>query len=73
MLPRTLPPTPAWMAPVRVLRPPDGTDWEVVAKREQNGRLENAARLNCARRWLDERRTELGGGTAQPLKGCPAE
>jgi len=72
VLPRQLPPTPAFAVPVKVLKPPPGTDWEIVAKGEQNGRLANAARLTCLVRWIDERRVDLAGGTAKPIKGCPA-
>lgn len=71
VLPRLLPPTPAFATPVKVLKPPASTDWEIVAKREQNGRLANAARLNCLVRWIEERRIELAGGTVKLTKGCP--
>lgn len=55
VLPRALPPAPAELfAPVRVLRPPDGTDWEVVAKREQNGRALANAKLAKAGAWYEE-------------------
>ncbi len=55
VLPRTLPPAPAELfAPVKVLRPPDGTDWEVVAKREQNGRVLANAKLAKAAAWYDD-------------------
>lgn len=54
VLPRALPPAPAELfAPVRVLRPPDGTDWEVVAQREQNGRALANAKLAKARAWYE--------------------
>ena len=55
VLPRTLPPAPAELfATVKVLRPPDGTDWEVVAKREQNGRVLANAKLAKARVWYED-------------------
>ena len=55
MLPRDLPAAPAGLfAPVTVLRPPDGTDWEVVARREQNGRMLANARLQKAKAWYDD-------------------
>lgn len=60
VLPRVLPPAPGWAQPVTVLRPPDGTDWEIVAQREQNGRAEANARIVRFVRWYEERRLELG-------------
>lgn len=59
---RDFPPTPAFAVPVKVLRPPDGTDAEVVAKAEQNGRLANGARLVCLVRWIDEGRVAFATG-----------
>lgn len=66
VLARTLPPTPAWAKPVAVARPAEGTDWEIVAKREQNGRKLANGRLICLVDWIDERRVELAGGKAKP-------
>lgn len=61
VLPRTLPPAPAELfAPVKVLRPPDGTDWEVVAKREQNGRVLANAKLVKAKAWYEDVREAYG-------------
>jgi len=61
VLPRALPPAPAELfAPVKVLRPPDGTDWEVVAKREQNGRALANAKLAKAAKWYDQVREAVG-------------
>jgi len=55
VLPRQLPAMPAELfAPVKVLRPPDGTDWEVVAKREQSGRVLANARLAKAGAWYED-------------------
>ena len=55
VLPRALPAAPAELfSPVKVLRPPDGTDWEVVAKREQNGRVLANAKLAKAAAWYDQ-------------------
>lgn len=63
VLPRELPPAPGWAQPVKVPRPPAGTDWEIVALREQNGRQEANARLVRFARWYDERRLELKGSS----------
>ncbi len=61
VLPRALPAAPADLfAPVTVLRPPDGTDWEVVAKREQNGRVLANAKLAKAAAWYDRVREGYG-------------
>ena len=70
MLARTLPPTPAWAAPVDVSRPADGTEWEIVARREQNGRKLANARLGCLVDWIDERRVELATGRTGKVLGC---
>lgn len=71
VLTRTLPATPAWAQPVEISRPADGTDWEVVARREQNGRKLANGRLTCLVDWIDERRVELAGKPGKPVKGCP--
>ena len=61
VLPRALPPAPAELfAPAKVLRPPDGTDWEVVAKREQNGRVLANAKLAKAGAWYEDVREAYG-------------
>ena len=61
VLPRALPPPPAELfAPVKVLRPPDGTDWEVVVKREQNGRVLANAKLAKAGAWYEGVREAYG-------------
>lgn len=70
VLGRTLPPTPAWAQPVHVSRPADGTDWEVVAKREQNGRLLANGRIVCLVGWIDERRQELAIGQPGAVQPC---
>lgn len=67
VLPRALPPLPEWARPVGVERPPDGTDWRVIAKTEQNARKANAQRLGCLGRWYEERRAEYAQG--KPLEG----
>jgi hypothetical protein len=60
VLPRQLPAAPAELfAPVVVLRPPDDTDWEVVAKREQNGRKLANARLAKAGAWYEDVRKAM--------------
>ncbi|HEV7278376.1 MAG TPA: hypothetical protein VGN80_19015 [Devosiaceae bacterium] len=60
VLPRQLPLAPEWAVPVAVSRPPAGTDWIEVAKREQNGRLEANARIVKFGTWYEERRAEYG-------------
>jgi hypothetical protein len=67
VLARTLPATPAWAKPVAVPRPPDDTDWEIVARAEQNGRKLANGRLTCLADWIDERRVELAGGKGRVL------
>lgn len=59
VMPRQLPPAPEWAVPVAVPRPPAGTDWIEIARREQDGRLEANARLSRFGTWYDERRAEL--------------
>lgn len=72
VLPRELPALPAWAKPVGVARPPDGTDWRVIAKTEQNARKENAGRLACLVRWYGERRAEFAKGKPYTGDGsCP--
>lgn len=61
MLPRELPPKPAYVAPVPVARPADGTDWRIVALREQNARKEANSRLVRFGQWYDARRAEYAG------------
>lgn len=58
MLPRELPPRPAWAEPVGVSRPPDGTPLAEVAKREQNARKAANAIILRFGRWYDERRAD---------------
>ena len=58
MLPRDLPPAPAWAVPVEVSRPAEGTDLLEVAKREQNARKLANARLVQFGRWYEERRRD---------------
>lgn len=60
VLPRELPPKPDWAVPVGVSRPPAGTDWIEVAKREQNARKAANSRLVRFGEWYDERRAEFG-------------
>ena len=72
VLARTLPPTPAWAQPVNVSRPPDDTDWEVVAKREQNGRKLANGRIICLVGWIGERRQELATGQPGAVQPCEA-
>lgn len=70
VLARTLPPTPVWAQPVTVARPADGTDWEVVAQREQNGRKLANSRITCLVGWIDERRQELATGQPSSAGQC---
>lgn len=74
VLARSLPATPSWAKPVEVSRPPDDTDWEIVARREQNGRKLANGRLSCLVDWIDERRVELATtGKAWKVLGCEAK
>jgi len=64
VLPRALPQAPVELfGPVKVLRPPDNTDWEVVAKREQNGRVLANAKLAKAGAWYEQVRNAYGEGS----------
>jgi len=71
VLPRTLPPTPAWAKEVVVQRPPAGTDYRIISQTEKGGREANSHKLRCLVAWIDERRVEMAGGKPVKARGCP--